>query len=278
MPLSKIQTDILRLLAAHRDPESYVAGASALNRDAPRYSSDIDVFHSREERAALAATIDAQTLEAAGYAIKWVRREPAIYTAAVTGPNGSTHLEWVVDSEFRFFPVMPDDTFGYVLHPVDLATNKVMAAAGRRELRDIVDTVTIHETILPLGAVVWAAVEKSPGYTPEGLISEIRRNSNYPAAEWRALASAEPIDPNSVMTKLRSALDDAETFVSRMPTEKVGLLFLQAGKVVQPDPDRLDSYETHAGQPRGHWPSSAEITAAMLERYSKKPNENEPPP
>jgi hypothetical protein len=278
VPLSKIQTDILRLLAAHRDPESYVAGAAALNRDAPRYSSDIDVFHSREERAASAAAADAQTLEAAGYAVKWVRREPAIYTAEVSGPSGATHLEWVVDSEFRFFPVMRDDTFGYVLHPVDLATNKVMAAAGRRELRDIVDLVTVHETILPLGAVVWAAVEKAAGYTPEGLIAEIRRNSNYPAAEWRALASAEPIDPNVIMTKLRAALNDAETFVSRMPTEKIGLLFLQAGKVVQPDPDSLDSHQTHVGQPRGHWPSSAEITAAMLERYNKKPNGNEPEP
>ena len=77
------------------------------------------------------------------------------------GRSGATHLEWVVDAEYRFFPVMRDDTFGYVLHPVDLATNKVMAAAGRRELRDIVDLVTVHETILPLGAVVWAAVEKS---------------------------------------------------------------------------------------------------------------------
>jgi hypothetical protein len=33
MPLSKIQTDVLRLLASHRDPESYVAGATPLNRD-----------------------------------------------------------------------------------------------------------------------------------------------------------------------------------------------------------------------------------------------------
>src|SRR5665213_3779135 len=97
VPLSKTQTDILRLLAANRDPESYVAGASALNRDAPRYSGDIDVFHGREERAASAAAADAQTLEAAGYAVKWVRREPAIYTAQVTGPSGATHLEWVVD-------------------------------------------------------------------------------------------------------------------------------------------------------------------------------------
>ena len=53
MPLSKIQTDILRLLAAHRDPESYVAGATPLSRNTSRYSSDIDVFHDREERVAL---------------------------------------------------------------------------------------------------------------------------------------------------------------------------------------------------------------------------------
>jgi len=272
VPLSRIQIDILRLLAAHRDPDSYVAGAAALNRDAPRYSADIDIFHGREERVATAAASDAQTLEAAGYNVKWTRRLPAIYTAEVSGQSGATHLEWVVDSDFRFFPAMPDDIFGYMLHPVDLATNKVMAAAGRREVRDIVDVVTVHETILPLGAVAWAAVEKSPGYTPEGLIAEIRRNSHYPAAEWRALAGTEPLDPAVVTPKLRAALDEAGAFVSRMPTDKIGLLFLQAGKVVQPDPDRLDSYQTHAGQLRGHWPASADITAAMFERYNRRPH------
>ena len=33
-------------------------------------------------------------------------------------------------------------------------TWSAMAAAGRRELRDLVDLVTVHQTILPLGAVV----------------------------------------------------------------------------------------------------------------------------
>lgn len=130
----------------------------------------------------------------------------------------------------------------------------------------------------PPGAAVWAAVEKATGYTPEGLIAEIRRNSNNPAAEWRALASAERIDPHVTMTKLRAALNEAETFVSRMPTENIGVLFLQAGEVVQPQPESLDSYQMHAGQLRGHWPSSPEITAAMLERYNKKPKGNEPKP
>ncbi len=64
----------------------------------------------------------------------------------------------------------------------------------------------------------------------------------------------------------------ADAFVARMPTDKAGLLFLQADNVVQPDPDQLDTYQTHAGQRRGQWPSSPEIYAAMFERYAKKPS------
>ena len=272
MPLSKIQTEVLRLLASGRDPESYVAGAAPLNRDAPRYSEDIDVFHDREERVASAAMNDAKALEAGGYRVRWLRQLPLIYTVEVTGHDASTRLEWVVDSDFRFFPTMRDDTFGYILHPVDLAMNKAMAAAGRREVRDIVDLVTVHETILPLGAVMWAAVEKAPGFTPEGLIAEIRRNANYPAAEWRALVATEPLDPQLITMRLRVALDQAEAFVTRMPTDRLGLLFLQSGRVVQPDPGRLESYQTHPGQRRGQWPTNSEITTAMFERYSTKPS------
>jgi hypothetical protein len=186
---------------------------------------------------------------------------PLMYTAEATSEGGSTGLEWVSDSGYRFFPTVRDDTFGYVLHPVDLAMNKVMAAAGRRELRDIVELVTVHERSLPFGAMVWAAVEKSPGFTPEGLIAEIRRNAaNHPAAEWQSLQSAEPLDAKDIMAHLRAALDQAEAFVARMPTDKLGLLFLDdTNHVVQRDPDRLGDYQTHSGQKRGHWPDSPEI-------------------
>lgn len=273
MPLSRIQTEVLRLLASHRDPESDVAGATPLNRGAPRYSSDIDVFHDREERVVSAALNEAQVLEAAGYGVRWLRQLPVIYTAEVTRQNSSTRLEWVADSDFRFFPTIADETFGYLLHPADLAMNKVMAAVGRRELRDLVDLMTIHHTLLPLGAVIWAAVEKSPGFTPEGLIAEIRRNAHYPAAEWRALVTTKPLDPHVITTQLRDALEEAEAFVSRMPTDKMGLLFLtKGGQVVQPDPGRLQEYRNHAGQRRGHWPSSTEITTAMLEHYKQPPS------
>ena len=152
-----------------------------------------------------------------------------------------------------------------MLHPVDLATNKVMAAAGRREPRDVVDLVMIHEQVLPLGAVVWAAVGKSLGFTPEGLINEIRRLARYTEADFDAWPCRAAGRSRRTMYAFRQDLDEAEAFVMRMPTEKIGLLFLKDGKVVQPDPDHLDDYTTHAGQRRGHWPTSTEISAAMLE-------------
>ncbi len=151
MPLAKIQSDILRLLAAHRDPESYVAGSTPLNVDESRYSGGIDIFHDREERVAQVAQDDSALLQANGFRLEWLRREPAMYVVMASKDDATTRLEWVADSDYRFFPTVEDETFGYVLHPVDLAANKAMAAAGRQEPRDAVDLLMINDRILPLG-------------------------------------------------------------------------------------------------------------------------------
>ena len=180
-------------------------------------------------------------------------------------------MEWVADTDLRFLPTIENETFGCTLHPIDLATNKVSAACGRREPRDIVDLLTIHDQILPTGAAVWASAAKALGFTPEGIINEIRRTANYTAEDFRRIASDPPVDPAATMTRLREVLAEAEAFVTRMATDKVGLIFLKGDLVVQPDPYRLGEYQTHAGQKRGAWPSSAEIGSAMLERYKKPP-------
>jgi hypothetical protein len=54
-----------------------------------------------------------------------------------------------------------------------------------------------------------------------------------------------------------------------MPSDKSGLLFLRAGRPVQPDPAMLDACTTHAPQRWGHWPSSPDITAAMQAHLQK---------
>ena len=83
MPISKLQSDILRLIAAKRDPESFIAGGVPINRTGPRYSADIDVFHDRQERVAEAALADAAIFGSAGYDFQWIRQQPATYSASV---------------------------------------------------------------------------------------------------------------------------------------------------------------------------------------------------
>jgi hypothetical protein len=264
--LSSLQSQLLRLLAAHRNPESFVADASSLARSGPRFSDEIGGFHDREEAVQAAADVDASVLRDAGFRVEWTHRLPAICTAIVHAGDEATRLEWLVDSDFRFFPAVRDELFGYVLHLADMATNKALAAAGRREPRDILDLLLIHERVLPVGAVAWAAVAKDPGFTPEGLIAEIRRNSRYQQADYDRLRTETSVDAGSVSRALRTALTEADAFVRAMPAGKEGLLFIRDGRPVQPDPKELDKYVGHGGQRRGRWPGSAEIASAMLQQ------------
>ncbi len=272
MPLSNLQSQILRALAAHRSPQSYVAGSTPLHRDGPRFSGDIDIFQHREEQVAVVAAADAVILTGEGFGVQWMRQEPGIHAASVQRRGESTKLEWVRDSDYRFYPALADELFGYTLHLIDIATNKALAAAGRQVPRDALDLLYIHDKHLPLGAVIWAAVAKDPGYSPESLIAEIRRNARYRADEYEALPMAEPIDAGDVARRLRTALVEAEAFVRAMPAGKEGLLFLKDGQAVQPDPAQLGAYEELSGRRFGVWPGSPEIGSAMLERYNKPPS------
>lgn len=66
MPPTKLQSHVLRLLAAERSPDSYIAVGVAINREAPRFSGDIDIFQDTEQRLQAAAAADERTLTAAG--------------------------------------------------------------------------------------------------------------------------------------------------------------------------------------------------------------------
>jgi hypothetical protein len=171
---------------------------------------------------------------------------------------------------FRFFPTQPDELFGYVLHPVDLATNKASAAADRRAPRDIVDLVTIHESILPLGAVVAAACGRFVGATPEEMLAEITRHSRFTVEEFEALATEPAMDARDLHRRIRSMIEDAETFVAKLPSDAVGVVFMAAETPVQPDLNALEKYQRRPGATSGLWPSSPDIAHAMLERYTKR--------
>ena len=176
-------------------------------------------------------------------------------------------FEWVAMSALGFFPTQPDELFGYVLHPVDLAAKEASAAADRRVPRDVVDLVTIHETILPLGAVVTAAVGTFPGTTPEEMLAEITRHSRFTAEEFQVLATEEPIDVRGLHRRIRSMIESAESFIATLPSDAVGVVFLDDDKPVQPDVHALNGYTWNPGAPAGVWPTSSGIGRAMLQRY-----------
>jgi hypothetical protein len=270
VPLTKLQSHVLRVLAARRSPDSYIAGGVAINRDGPRFSGDIDIFQDSENRLAAAAEADAKALTEAGLTLSWGKIQSGKQQAEVYGLGETMQLEWVADSAFRFFPAQRDELFGYVLHPADLATNKAAAAADRREPRDIVDLVSIHENILRLGAVICAAVGRFPGQSPEEMLADITRHSRFTAEEFRVLATERPIDVPGLHRRIGSMIEDAERFVSRIPSDAVGFIFLAGEKPVQPDVEALERYQRHAGALGRVWPSSPEISSAMLERYNKK--------
>lgn len=64
MPLTTFQSETLRLLAARRSPESFLAGGTVLNAapDSPRYSKDVDIFHDIQASVAANAEADAALL------------------------------------------------------------------------------------------------------------------------------------------------------------------------------------------------------------------------
>jgi len=273
VPLRKLQTEILRTLARHRSPESYIAGGVAFGEQGQRFSDDIDIFHDDGSDLGAVVKSDVKALRESGFTVEPLTSPgTGVHRVKVEKLNESTVIEWVADADFRFFPIKPDELFGYVLHPVDLAINKAAAAAGRREPRDIVDLVTIHENILPLGAVVAATVGRFPGPSPEEILAEISRRSRLTPSEISALSAERPIDPSDLHRRIRLMLDDAEDYLQRLPSDAVGFVFLKNGKPVQPDPTRLQDYEKHEGSRRGRWPSSSEIGPPLLERLIKNKN------
>jgi hypothetical protein len=268
MPLTDFQRQVLSAIASNRNPESYVAGGTVLQRSGIRDSDDIDIFHDREERLKTAVVLDEASLKSAGFLVDWKLQSQTFHRAFVSRGGDETRLEWAVDADFRFFPTQADPQFGYALQPIDLATNKLLAAASRFEVRDAIDVLWIDAHVQPLGAVAWAAVEKDPGWTPEAIIGELRAKSRYRDEQLAFEALVEPLSAGELNRGLRAAAMRADRLLALLPSSMgYGALLRPDGSLAQPDPDRpetLDGLVVHHGSRKGAWPSSPEIGSVML--------------
>lgn len=262
MPLTAFQKEIARLLAVNRKPESHVGGGSAINRadSSPRYSNDLDLFHDAAERVAGCAEADGQILQARGCSLTWQLRQPGFFQAVVGRGDDSLKLEWITDSTFRFFPVQKDDDFGYCLHPADLATNKVLALAGRAAIRDFLDILYLDAVYLSLAAIIWAACGKDEGYTPWSLLDMAKRHVRYRAEELQSEHLARPLTLPELKERWLAAVARAEELFPQLPAEEVGCLYLRSPDIpVTPIPDRADAAKLirHFGSVGGAMPKGS---------------------
>lgn len=259
MPLTAFQREVARLLAAHRNPESHVAGGAVINRGEAgvRVSDDLDIFHDAADSVGLSAEADARTLQDAGFSVTWTFRSPGIVKAEAARAADRLRLDWTTDSAFRFFPAVPDEDFGYRLHDADLATNKVLALAGRSEVRDFLDILLLDRTYLGLGAMIWAACGKDPGFTPALILDQTNRHSRYQDSDLRAENLVRPLDLRQLKQQWLDARARAERLFEQLPAEELGCLYLDAaGAPVTPDPagPEFPRLTRHFGSVRGAWP------------------------
>jgi hypothetical protein len=267
MALTALQRRVCRLLAANRiaSGESFVAGGVALNElmGAARLSRDVDVFH--DTAAALEATwaADRALLEANGFSVRVLRERPGIVEAEVADATDRARLEWARDSAYRFFPLQEHEELGLTLHPLDLATNKVLALVGRLEVRDWIDIIAADERIQPLGYLAWAASGKDPGWGPAAIIESAARTGRY-AADEVAQLSFEGEAPNAgdLARAWHRMLDVARETIATLPPAEAGSCVLSVdGGLMRASPSDLaraleaGNVRFHRGSIRGALPS-----------------------
>jgi hypothetical protein len=264
VPLTAFQRELLATLATRPTDERYLAGGAAMHfaPNSARYSDDLDFFHDTEARVARAFAADRDQLQRAGYAVAVELSQPGFVRAVVRRDDQATRVDWAHDSAWRFMPLVRDELGGLLLHPVDLAINKVLALAGRDEPRDFVDILFVHRSVLRLAGLNWAAVGKDPGFTPRSLLELLKRRGRHRPEDFARLQLAQAFEPTQVKREWLEALADAEEFAKTRPPEESGCLYYSVRQgFVMPRPDASladQGLVPHFGAPGGVLPRMAD--------------------
>jgi hypothetical protein len=227
MPVTEFQARIAKLLSKNRTFDSYLAGGAALHFEpnSIRFSQDLDYFHDTEVRVFEAFIQDEAILRGDGISITREMMQPGYIRVIVRDGNDASKIEWAHDSAWRFMPTYYLEDRGYTLDPVDLALNKVLALAGRDEVRDFLDVLHAHSHILALPALVWAACAKDPGFTPNSLLELLKRKGKFRPEDFNRLKLTIKLDLTAIKQTWMRALSEADEVIRSLPTEEVGALY-----------------------------------------------------
>jgi hypothetical protein len=205
-------------------------------------SRDVDIFHDSLEAVYRTSTAGRHLLLDAGYALDILIERPGFVEAMVRRGHEQLGIQWAQDSAYRFFRLVQHPDFGLMLHPFDLATNKVLDLVGCLEVRDWIDVISCSQHLQPLGYLAWAATGKDPGLSPSFILAEAARSSHYTRDEVLSLVfEGAPPDPADLSITWRLMLREARKVVDSLPAEQVGTCVLDpGGQLLREDSDALD--------------------------------------
>lgn len=158
MPLDPLAADVVRVALALR-PDGRVAlagGAAMLAHDfVDRPTVDVDLF--TPDATDITSLIEQllPALNERGYRVVVVRSEPTLAHLDVSGSEGQQiAVELAQDARMRPSVQL---AVGAVLHPEELAADKILALFGRAAARDLVDVDALlrrysHEDLLQFAA------------------------------------------------------------------------------------------------------------------------------
>jgi hypothetical protein len=225
VPLTPLQATVLALLASNRSDASYLAGGAALHlgADGERFSNALDYFHNTAEAANRTFALDAVLLRSAGYEVDVLAEHRGFVSATVQRDQGATIIDWAHESAWRFLPLVTLTGGGAMLHPIDLAINKLVALANRREPRDLVDAIFADAHILPFSALVWAVVDKNPGLNPASYLEQFRRRTLTPEdAAYLRFTGAYRVD--EAAAHFRRMVEATDVFIASNRHREPGAL------------------------------------------------------
>jgi len=266
LSVTQFQYKICRIISKRlqESGERYVAGGVALNLavNGRRLSRDIDLFHDTTEALESSWLRDCEILRENNLSVEVLRDAPGFKEVMVIKDQERAVVQWSRDSAFRFFPLIKDDLLGLVLHPFDLATNKVLALAGRLEPRDWVDVIACNLKIQLFGYLAWAACGKDPGFNPVSLLAEAKRSGRYSQIELNELSFDGKIPDAAVLgAEWHEMLKQAEALCIALENKPPGTCVLeQDGRLCSRLPDDLKTALSqnqllfHEGSIRGTYP------------------------
>jgi hypothetical protein len=259
--LEPLQRRIAALLKVRRSPNAFVGGAAVLNERGARVSEDMDIYAEDRPIAEIAGD-DLAAMTADGLVVVWRRDHYGFaIEAEISDGTVSTILEWSEADHERFFPAQPHPTFGWALHVIDLAVLKVIAAATRRQARDIWDLIDLTGRGYDLAALALAAPAKLPGIPPITLLERGRLTAvglpaeDFDSLRWdrdepRRTAGAIKLEYADLVQAAIDKLADSE------PSAAPGLIFLDGltGLPALPTAETRSRLEACAASRRGAFP------------------------